>query len=267
MSGFDFSAVASRYEQTSTVQKTAAEVLLQLLQIGEGDDVLDLGCGTGHITRTIREGTSGRVVGADPSAGMILEAKKGANRAGVTFIVQKAEGLDFFEEFDVVFCNSAFQWFRDPRRALENCQRALRPGGRIGIQAPARRIYSPTFIAAIERVREDPRTCGTFCRFQSPWLFLEKEEEYEELFQEAGFKVLFSRIETVRERRTPEEVFRVFASGAIAGYLNPAYYEGGFNDAYSGAFQDVVRDAFDRMAEGDGRLDLIFHRIYLVART
>ncbi|MBI1921010.1 MAG: methyltransferase domain-containing protein [Geobacter sp.] len=267
MSGFDFSAVASRYEQTSTVQKSAAEVLLQLMQIGEGDDVLDLGCGTGHITRTIREVTSGRVVGADPSPGMISEAEKGSKVGDVIFIVRPAEELDFREEFDVVFCNSAFQWFRDPRRALKSCQSALRPGGRIGIQAPARRIYSPTFIAAIEWVREDPRTCGTFCRFQPPWLFLEKEEEYEELFQEAGFKVLFSRIETVRERRTPEEVFRVFASGAIAGYLNPAYYEGGFDEAYAGAFQDVVRDAFVRMAEEDGSLELIFHRIYLVARS
>jgi ubiquinone/menaquinone biosynthesis C-methylase UbiE len=266
MSAFDFSAIASRYEQTASVQQSAAEVLLRLLEINGGEDVLDLGCGTGHITRTIRERTAGRVVGADPAPGMIAAAVKGRTGADIAFIVKTAEELPFRSAFDVVFCNSAFQWFRDPHWALANCHRALRHGGRIGIQAPAREIYSPTFVAAVEHVAKDPRTAATFGRFSSPWLFLETEREYASLFRAAGFQVVFTRIETVRERHTPKEVFRVFASGAIAGYLSRAAYAGGFDDAYAAAFQEVVRDAFAAMAETDGMLELVFHRVYLVAR-
>ncbi len=265
MAGFDFSVIASVYEKTSSVQKSAAEVLLRLLHIGAKNDVLDLGCGTGHITRTIRGLTSGRVAGADPSPEMIAEAQKGAAGFDLTFAVRQAEELDFHEMFDVVFCNSAFQWFRDPRLALENCRCALRSGGRIGIQAPAKRVYSPTFIAAIERVMEDRRTAATFGNFRSPWLFLETEDEYATLFQEAGFNVLFARIETERERRTPDEVFRIFSSGALAGYLNPANYPEAFDADYAHTFLSLVREAFADMAEADGRLELVFHRIYLVA--
>ncbi|MFL5264631.1 MAG: methyltransferase domain-containing protein, partial [Anaeromyxobacteraceae bacterium] len=43
--------------------------------------------------------------------------------------------------FDVVFCNSALHWFKETARALAACRRALRPGGRMAMQAPARQDY------------------------------------------------------------------------------------------------------------------------------
>jgi len=63
----------------------------------------------------------------DPSPGMIVEAEKGEAGANLTFAVQQAEELDFREAFDVIFCNSAFQWFKDERRALEKCRRRSVP--------------------------------------------------------------------------------------------------------------------------------------------
>ena len=74
MNGVDFSKIATKYEDYSSVQKSAAEVLLKLLEIGNTGDVLDLGCGVGNLTKMIREITKGKVVGVDPSEGMIREA-------------------------------------------------------------------------------------------------------------------------------------------------------------------------------------------------
>ncbi len=74
MNGVDFSKIATKYEGYSSVQKSAAEILLNLLKIGNTDDVLDLGCGVGSLTRKIKEITNGKVVGIDPSEGMIKEA-------------------------------------------------------------------------------------------------------------------------------------------------------------------------------------------------
>ncbi len=118
--------------------------------------------------------------------------------------------MDYEEYFDVIFCNSSFQWFRDPEKAIENCYRALRKGGRIGIQAPAKKVYCPNFIEVIEMVKKDRRTRETFSHFKEPWFFLETADEYRSLFEKQGFKFVFSKIEMITTKHTPEEVFKIF---------------------------------------------------------
>jgi trans-aconitate 2-methyltransferase len=142
MSKIDFSKIATKYEDYSLVQKSAADTLFNLLEIGDSDDVLDVGCGVGNLTRKIREITKGRVVGIDPSEGMIREAREKYRGFDITFTIRSVEEMDYKDCFDVIFCNSVLQWFNDPQKAIENCYTALQEGGRIGIQAPAKKIYS-----------------------------------------------------------------------------------------------------------------------------
>src|SRR3989339_1928373 len=112
----DFSEISKQYEADSVVQKSASQILFELLEIQPEDDVLDLGCGTGHILKIIKEKTKGRVVGIDPSEGMIEKAREKFSHQGITFRVCSAEQLDYKNEFDIIFCNSAFQWFADPAK-------------------------------------------------------------------------------------------------------------------------------------------------------
>ncbi len=162
-------------------------------------------------------------------------------------------------------CNSTFQWFKEPEKAVDNLYRGLTKGGRIGIQAPARETYSPSFIRAIDKVRYDHRTRGTFLRFKNPWFFLEAAEEYKTLFEQAGFRVSFSRIECIKTYHTPEVTYNIFASGAIAGYLNRDYYDVPIDEDYVETFKSIVRDAFVNQASSEGLVELVFYRIYLVA--
>src|SRR3989338_9831491 len=96
ISKVDFSKIANRYEDYSLVQKSAGDILLNLLEIGDNDDVLDLGCGVGNLTRKIREmttpfnppllsGNKGVVVGIDSSEGMIQEAREKSRDLDITF--------------------------------------------------------------------------------------------------------------------------------------------------------------------------------------
>ncbi len=105
MSAFD--KVASQYQEKALVQKAAAGKLLGLLGIGAKEDVLDVGCGPGHITNRIKGMTIGQVVGTDISAGMIAQAT--AKYPAITFRQLAAEALDYDQTFDVVFCNSSMQ--------------------------------------------------------------------------------------------------------------------------------------------------------------
>ena len=238
--------------------------MFDLLAIGRHDDVLDLGCGSGHLTREIRSLTDGSVVGRDPSPGMIAEAQRHAS-AGIAFEVGGAESLHALDRYDAIFCNSAFQWFRDPPRALAACFAALRHGGRMATQAPARTDYCPNFIEAVGALRRDSRTQGDFDGFQSPWFFLESADAYARLFTDAGFAVLSSEITEVRQRCSPAKAYEVFESGAAAGYLNPDCYAGRPSPDYFTAAREVVARQFRSQAVDDV-VELAFFRIYLLAR-
>ncbi len=108
---------------------------------------------------------------------------------GIEFYVLRAEEMDFREEFDVIFCNSAFQWFK-PDEVLPRCYRALRKNGRIGVQAPAKREYCPIFVRAFERVQ---REIEAFRSFSSPWFFLETEGSIEICSNVTDSKSIFAR--------------------------------------------------------------------------
>jgi len=261
----DFSTISQDYENTALVQKSASDILLELLDIQETDDILDLGCGPGHLTKKIRERTRGKIIGIDSAEGMIRKAKEVYCEDGIEFRHCEAGQIDFHEEFDVIFCNSAFQWFKPPGRILKKCFQALKKNGKIGIQAPAKHTYSPNFIKAVEQVHLDSRTKNIFAHFHSPWFFLETSDEYKSLFEASGFIVHHSQIDKVMSFHTPEETYKIFDSGASAGYLNQNYYEVQLTEEYISAFQQIIKEAFKRQANKEGKVELIFYRIYLVA--
>lgn len=134
----NFSEISKQYEKDSIIQKSASEILFDLLSIEPNDDVLDLGCGTGHISKIIRDRTGGRVIGIGPSKGMIKRAQEKFSEHDISFHGCSAEQLDFQNEFDIkIFCNSAFQWFIDPDKALTAGFNSLKTNGKMAIQAPA----------------------------------------------------------------------------------------------------------------------------------
>ncbi len=265
MSKINFTEIATKYERDSLIQKSVANILIGLIDIGKNDNILDLGCGTGHLTRKLREMTSGKVIGVDASYGMIKEAQQRMDRLDIVFEIKRAEELNYNDTFDVIFCNSSFQWFKNPRPVLDNCYRSLRNNGRMGIQAPAKKIYSPNFIQAIKKVEKDQKTTQPFGFFKKPWVFLETPEEYKSLFEQAGFKVPFSKIDAVKTLHPPEEVFKIFESGAAAGYLNQDFYEAPIDEIYIEHFRQIVKDDFNGQVNNNGMVELIFNRIYLVA--
>ena len=260
----NFTTIAPNYQQTALLQKSASERLFDMLGIGRNDDVLDLGCGPGNLTQQIRIATDGIVVGIDPSDGMIAGAQRNS-APNITFCVGDAESLDMAGQFDAIFCNSAFQWFRAPQRAVVNCYNALRHGGRIAIQAPARTNYCPNFLLATNSLNDDPRTRGPFTHFRSPWFFLETAEAYGNIFTDAGFSVLSSGIETVTQRCRPEKAFEMFESGAAAGYLNSDCYDAALPSGYIATACDLIAQHFHSQAASDGQVELTFYRIYLLA--
>lgn len=251
---------------TSLVQASAGAQLIELLDIPGNADILDVGCGAGNLTVELSKRTSGIVTGIDPSEGMIREASSLARtEPRVKSLVMGCLGMPFREEFDIIFCNPAFQWFSDPSLFLEKAREALRQGGRIGIQAPAKRDYCPVFLQAISECCTNPEIRQLFSSFRSPWFMLESAEAYTVLFSAAGFSIKFCTLGESRNRYTPEKVFNVFSSGAKTGYLNPACYDTPITERFEPNFLDGIRDSFARQSDTDGLIDLLFYHIFLIA--
>lgn len=263
----DFSTISPDYKKKSSVQASASEQLIDVLSISSSADILDVGCGTGNLTANLRGITSGRVVGIDQSEGMIQQAQHTYANKDIEFRVLSDDQISFSNEFDIIFCNSVFQWFKDPFRTLKKFKKVLRIPGKVGVQAPARECYCPNFIEAIKYCCASSEIEDLFSSFQSPWFFLEAAEEYQKLFEEAGFEVEHCQIDEVHQRYSVEKAFDVFNSGAAAGYLNQQYFSKSLPNDFSERVLKGVRESFAEQASSTGEVNLIFYRIYVVAKN
>ncbi len=113
---------------------------VNLARLQPGDQVLDVGCGTGTLAMEVarRVGRTGRVTGIDPGAEQIARARAKAVRrnAPVEFQVGVIEQLPFADQtFDVVFSTLMMHHLPAPlkRQGLSEIARVLKPGGRLVI--------------------------------------------------------------------------------------------------------------------------------------
>ena len=103
-------------------------------QIQPGHRVLDVACGTGILAREIaaRIGSGKRIVGVDPSPGMVAVAKQLA--PAIEWREGLAESLPFPDQsFDAVVSQFGLMFFTDRRQALREMLRVLTPGGRLAV--------------------------------------------------------------------------------------------------------------------------------------
>ena len=259
-----FDEVASRYETNAVAQRDAGERLVAMLGLRGGEDVLDVGCGTGHMAAVLRARTTGAIVGVDPSAEMIAVARARA-LPNVRFEVKAAEEVDAVAAFDAVTCNSALQWFHDPEGALRRMAWALRPGGRLALQAPATARYVPAFVDAMAEVARHPDTAAAFAGWRSPWLFLGTAEEYAELVEKAGFQVRHAAIEPQVLRTDAAGIMTVFESAASAGYFGPAHHPAPLDPAFVARAKAIVAAHFEALAGGRRDFELVTHRVWILA--
>ena len=113
---------------------------LGLLNITAGDHVLDVGCGSGAVTREIakRVGSRGLAVGLDPRPALLAVARELAQQSTLGDCVEFREGsalrLPFPDRsFDAVVCVTVLSHVPKGETAIPELVRVLRPGGRLGV--------------------------------------------------------------------------------------------------------------------------------------
>ncbi|GAX89866.1 class I SAM-dependent methyltransferase [Effusibacillus lacus] len=111
------------------------EEILAPLQIGEQEDVADIGVGPGYFAIPASRLTSGTVYGVDVEPQMLGFLKEKANEAGAANIVpvqSDAEAIDLADgSVDKVFCAFILHELADLTKGLSEIKRILRPGGKL----------------------------------------------------------------------------------------------------------------------------------------
>jgi trans-aconitate methyltransferase len=118
---------AKLYDDKHAFVWEKAKGVVELLAPKPGEFILDLGCGTGHLTSEIAA-AGANVIGIDRSPEMIAEAK--SKHPQLEFEVRDARDLEFSSQFDAVFSNAVLHWIPEAEKVIRGVAKALKPSGR-----------------------------------------------------------------------------------------------------------------------------------------
>jgi trans-aconitate 2-methyltransferase len=124
-----------RYEQFKEERAAPFDDVMHLVHARPGLRVVDLGCGTGELTRRLADALpQSDALGVDSSAEMLTKAGVLA-RPGLRFERGKIE--EFGCESDLIASNAALQWVADHESLIPRLFSLLRPGGQLVVQVPS----------------------------------------------------------------------------------------------------------------------------------
>jgi ubiquinone/menaquinone biosynthesis C-methylase UbiE len=210
--------------------------LLQERPDGAGLTLVDLGCGTGAVTRMLADevrtsGIRATITGLDPSAAALEVAERRLSEsadADVRFLRADVAGVVDLAPVDAVFFCNAIHLVRDKDDVLERVGRALVPGGLLamnsafstGAYAPGTerfyRLWTARAMRHLRRAHPDVR----LTRAAAPTMDWLAPEDYRALLRRHGFDVTHCSLD---EAHMTLEAFRdighysLFIEGALPG--------------------------------------------------
>ncbi|GEN34915.1 class I SAM-dependent methyltransferase [Aneurinibacillus danicus] len=170
-------------DKISFVSEYGKEVV-RLLNPQEGEHILDIGCGTGDLTREIAD-AGALPLGIDLSSSMIEKARQ--KYPDLSFIVADASTFHTDQVFDAAFSNAALHWMKQPEDVIASVWHLLKPGGRFVAEFGGKGNVQ----IIIDSITEVLSEYGISAAERNPWYF-PSIGEYSMLLEQQGFHVRYA---------------------------------------------------------------------------
>lgn len=215
---------AASYERVSAPLEAMGRDVLDRLELGGDERVLDAGCGTGRVTAALLERLPrGEVVAVDGSAAMVAQAHERLGDRAEVFAVDLLE-LELERPVDAILSTATFHWIADHERLFARLLAALRGGGRLVAQCGGAG-NATSVIGAIARV-DHPALRG----WDGPWNFATTSDTAARL-RRLGWVDVWTWPQTVLVR--PDDPREYFATVMLGSHLErlPEADRAGYVDA------------------------------------
>lgn len=200
--------------------------------------VIDLGCGTGEITRMLADALPDPVTRGIDSSKEMLDRARRVNDPRIEFELASIEAC-FTDDrrYDLVFSNAALHWLDDHERLIGHLAAMLHQGGQLAVQMPSNHHhYTQTLLQDIASTPPFAAALGGWVRL-SPVL---DSSRYAELLFEAGLSSI-----TVFEKIYPhvlpdaEALFDWISGTTLLPYLDrlPNELHASFTATYRSALR------------------------------
>ncbi len=142
-----------QYHKFQAQRSAPFDDLLKLVDVRPRLKVIDLGCGTGELTRRLADSLpESEVLGLDSSPQMLAKAES-VKRPGLTF--ELGDQSQLASEWDLIFSNAALQWSENHPALIRHLYGRLRQGGQLAVQIPSNHDHISHRLI-LETAREAP---------------------------------------------------------------------------------------------------------------
>ena len=240
---------ATSYEHGSTEQRLIGMKLIDQLNIEKGMTVLDLGCGTGYLTKVLSEcvGVEGKVVAVDPDIERLSIAKKLYSAGNIEYILADDKSFPT-NHYDIIYCNVVIHWIHDKvalfRRVFDN----LRQGGCFSFTTYDTPVFPP-IVEKLFTVLVGPDFLHKMLHEKQVYI---TSSEYNTIISRLGFSSAQIETESIVTEWKDIDEFLVTAHGVLQGEFDP---------------QTIDKDALQRIKEecgGDSTIKRQFELIKAV---
>ncbi|PAB59744.1 malonyl-ACP O-methyltransferase BioC [Anaeromicrobium sediminis] len=155
-----FSRGAREYDKYANVQKIMGDKLVNLIDNKKVHSILEIGCGTGYVTKKlVNDFPNGSITALDLAPGMIEYAQERVNSNKVNFICGDIESMDLEGKYDLIISNATFQWFNNLKETVDKLHDLLTPHGIILFSTFGEETFfelKETFLKASTELKIDP---------------------------------------------------------------------------------------------------------------